>query len=272
MRAVLVFSAVLGLAVIVGATRPSTVLIAAAAFVFMGAFGVVLTSYQAIWQTKVEPQLLGRVVAMLGMITTAPQLFSTLLAGVAVDRVFVPLVGREEVRSPELARLIGYGPGRGIALLLMIVGLLLLITVALAAMSPRLRNLEDELPDAAPGPIPNDAEPPPPAGVAGPEPSLGGSGSAVPIPPVRSRTGPAWTNGSYEEEEIMNPFDDPDGSFLVVVNDEEQHSLWPSGMTVPAGWTAVFGADTRQACLDYVEQNWTDLRPRSARLASGAAS
>ncbi|ASW54303.1 MbtH family protein [Plantactinospora sp. KBS50] len=63
----------------------------------------------------------------------------------------------------------------------------------------------------------------------------------------------------------MNPFDDPDGTFLVLVNDEEQHSLWPQALDVPAGWRAVHGPDSRQPCLDYIEQNWTDLRPLSAR-------
>jgi MbtH protein len=63
----------------------------------------------------------------------------------------------------------------------------------------------------------------------------------------------------------MNPFDDPDGRFFVLVNDEEQHSLWPSHLAVPAGWQVVHGEDDRQACLDYVEQHWTDLRPLSAR-------
>lgn len=64
---------------------------------------------------------------------------------------------------------------------------------------------------------------------------------------------------------MTNPFDDPDGRFLVLVNDEDQHSLWPSFVEVPAGWTVAFGEDSRQACLDYVEANWTDLRPRSLR-------
>ena len=63
----------------------------------------------------------------------------------------------------------------------------------------------------------------------------------------------------------MNPFDDPDGRFFVLVNDEEQHSLWPSHLAVPAGWRVVHGEDDRQASLDYVEQHWTDLRPLSAR-------
>lgn len=63
----------------------------------------------------------------------------------------------------------------------------------------------------------------------------------------------------------MNPFDDPDGVFCVLINDEEQHSLWPSRIAVPDGWRVVFGDDSRQACLDYVDEHWTDLRPLSAR-------
>ncbi|MFB8246262.1 MbtH family protein [Streptomyces sp. NPDC001046] len=67
-----------------------------------------------------------------------------------------------------------------------------------------------------------------------------------------------------------NPFDDENGRFNVVVNDEEQHSLWPAFAEVPAGWRVVFGEAARSACLEYVEQNWTDLRPRSLREAMAA--
>jgi MbtH protein len=63
----------------------------------------------------------------------------------------------------------------------------------------------------------------------------------------------------------MNPFDDPDAEFVVLVNAEEQHSLWPSSMAVPAGWRQVMGPATRRACLDYVERSWTDMRPASIR-------
>lgn len=62
---------------------------------------------------------------------------------------------------------------------------------------------------------------------------------------------------------MTNPFEDEDGSYLVLVNDENQHSLWPAHIDVPAGWRTVFGEDGRQACLDYVTEHWTDLRPRS---------
>ena len=71
---------------------------------------------------------------------------------------------------------------------------------------------------------------------------------------------------------MTNPFDDPDGRFLVLVNDEGQHSLWPVFAPVPGGWETAFGAlpdgESRDACLEYVETNWTDLRPRSLRERS----
>lgn len=60
-----------------------------------------------------------------------------------------------------------------------------------------------------------------------------------------------------------NPFEDPDGTYFVLVNDEGQHSLWPSFIDVPAGWRVALAESTRAACLDYVNTNWTDLRPAS---------
>ncbi|MFJ5261737.1 MbtH family protein [Streptomyces sp. NPDC088387] len=62
---------------------------------------------------------------------------------------------------------------------------------------------------------------------------------------------------------MPNPFDDDNGTFLVLVNDENQHSLWPVFAEVPPGWRTVFGEDTRKACLEYIEKNWTDMRPKS---------
>lgn len=62
---------------------------------------------------------------------------------------------------------------------------------------------------------------------------------------------------------MTNPFDDEDASYVVLVNDEGQHSLWPTFVDVPAGWTVVFGEADRAACLRYVEENWTDMRPKS---------
>jgi MbtH protein len=60
-----------------------------------------------------------------------------------------------------------------------------------------------------------------------------------------------------------NPFEDPDAKYLVLINDEGQHSLWPVFADVPAGWEVIFGEDGRQECLDFIEKNWTDMRPNS---------
>ena len=62
---------------------------------------------------------------------------------------------------------------------------------------------------------------------------------------------------------MANPFDDPDLLYLVLVNDEGQHSLWPEFIRAPAGWHLSHGPATRQDCLDYIEKNWTDIRPKS---------
>jgi uncharacterized protein YbdZ (MbtH family) len=69
-----------------------------------------------------------------------------------------------------------------------------------------------------------------------------------------------------------NPFDDDNGRFYVLVNDEEQFSLWPVFAEVPAGWRIVHGEASRAECVDYVDQNWTDIRPKTLRerLAQGA--
>lgn len=65
-----------------------------------------------------------------------------------------------------------------------------------------------------------------------------------------------------------NPFDDPEGRFLVLVNDEGQHSLWPSFAEVPGGWAIALDENSREVCLDYIETHWTDLRPRSLAAAT----
>ena len=71
-----------------------------------------------------------------------------------------------------------------------------------------------------------------------------------------------------------NPFDDDNGSFFVLVNDEEQHSLWPAFAEIPAGWRVAFGEADRSGCLDFIEEAWTDIRPKSLRdrLAASRAT
>ncbi|MBB5935252.1 MbtH family protein [Streptomyces zagrosensis] len=66
---------------------------------------------------------------------------------------------------------------------------------------------------------------------------------------------------------MTNPFDDEDARYLVLVNAEGQHSLWPASAAVPPGWSVAHPQDTRAACVAYVEAHWTDLRPASLARA-----
>jgi uncharacterized protein YbdZ (MbtH family) len=71
---------------------------------------------------------------------------------------------------------------------------------------------------------------------------------------------------------MTNPFDDEDGEHLVLINDEGQYSLWPAFREIPPGWTAVGPKGKRHECLDWIEANWTDMRPRSLIIAMEKAA
>lgn len=58
-------------------------------------------------------------------------------------------------------------------------------------------------------------------------------------------------------------------TFVVVVNDEEQYSLWAAGRELPTGWQAVGAPRTRDDCLAYIRETWTDMRPLRLRRAMG---
>lgn len=61
--------------------------------------------------------------------------------------------------------------------------------------------------------------------------------------------------------------DRDESHYVVVRNDEEQYSIWPSFRDPPAGWAVLTAPATREDCLAYVEEHWTDMRPRSLREA-----
>jgi MbtH protein len=69
---------------------------------------------------------------------------------------------------------------------------------------------------------------------------------------------------------VSNPFEDEQALYRVLVNEENQHSLWPEFADVPAGWTTAFGPAARQDCLEFVEREWVDMRPASliARMSA----
>jgi MbtH protein len=59
--------------------------------------------------------------------------------------------------------------------------------------------------------------------------------------------------------------DDAETTFQVVVNDQDQYSIWFADRALPAGWTAAGTTGSKQECLQHIEKVWTDMRPRSVR-------
>ncbi len=136
-----------GLLLIVGSLAASPVLIATAAFLFLFANPVSNTASQVLWQTKVPVDLQGRVLAVRNLVGTAMMPLTFLAVGPLVDRVFEPLLAVGGPLAGSVGQVIGVGPGRGIALLLMTLGAFTVVVTALAALVPALRRVESDLPD-----------------------------------------------------------------------------------------------------------------------------
>jgi MbtH protein len=64
---------------------------------------------------------------------------------------------------------------------------------------------------------------------------------------------------------LLNQEEEDTSVYIVVINHEEQYSIWPEYKEIPNGWTAVGKSGTKQECLDYIKEVWTDMRPLSLR-------
>ncbi len=142
------FIALAALGVVMIGARPSPWVIGAGFALLLFAIPLSSGSTQAIFAGKVAPDVQGRVFAIRSMIAQSMMPIAFLLAGPLADRVFEPLMqtGGALAASP-LAGLIGSGVGRGMGLMFVLSGLILLAVSALAWANPRIRNIEAELPD-----------------------------------------------------------------------------------------------------------------------------
>jgi MFS family permease len=124
--------------------------------VALGAFGahitiaIVFGSNQALWQTKVKPKNQGRVFAAQQMFASLASPLAYLLAGPLAEKIFEPLMASGGGLSYELGPFLGSGAGRGIGLMFILMGIVKIIVSILAYLNPRVRLIEDELPDALP--------------------------------------------------------------------------------------------------------------------------
>lgn len=71
---------------------------------------------------------------------------------------------------------------------------------------------------------------------------------------------------------MTNPFENEDAAYKVLINEEGQHSLWPSFLTIPEGWSTIYGEESRKNCLEYINANWIDLQPKSLKLVTNIYS
>lgn len=144
---ILGFTLLSGLILFLGGLQPNTLLVAGAAFLFLFSSPIITGSAQAIWQSKVEPDIQGRVFAIRRVIGLSTAPIAYLLAGPLADKVFEPLLAAEGALANSVGQVIGTGPGRGIGLLFIILGILTVLTTIAGYSYPRLRAVENELPD-----------------------------------------------------------------------------------------------------------------------------
>lgn len=173
---VLSFQALIGLCIVLAGLKPSAVLFGIAGFGFLFCFPIVIGSSRAIWQSKVAPEIQGRVFSLVAMVSLSCRPVAFVLAGPLCDRVFEPLMAPGGALAPSLGAFIGTGPGRGVALLFIVLGICNLLATGLGYLYPRIRRVEDELDDAIPDT--EDREPLEPArGKLEPEPRPAGAES-----------------------------------------------------------------------------------------------
>lgn len=139
-----------GVFLVIHGLLPSAWLVGAAGFAFFVTLPIAGASGNAIWQTKVPAGLLGRCFAIQRVVSEALVPVGFLVAGPLADGLFEPWLLPAGALAPSLGTLIGVGPGRGIALIFIILGLVFLLLGAAAYLFPRLRRVEIELADALP--------------------------------------------------------------------------------------------------------------------------
>ncbi|MGH8612525.1 MAG: MFS transporter [Gammaproteobacteria bacterium] len=147
-----VFSVMLlgGLCILVVGLGTSILILGIVIFVFFSGTSVLNVCTQVIFQMKVAPYVQGRIFALRGAVTAAALPLAYLVAGPLADYVFEPLMAPNGPLAGSVGQLIGVGQGRGIGLMFMVMGILIMIVTVVAYLYPRLRLVEDELPDAIP--------------------------------------------------------------------------------------------------------------------------
>lgn len=150
-----------GVLLVLGGLVESAIWIASIAFVFLVVTPIIQGCNQSVWQSKVAPDIQGRVFSIRRLISLSANPIAYVVAGPLADFVFEPLMAGGSTLAGSVGRIIGTGAGRGIALMIILLGLLHSGMALVGLSSRRLKRLEEDLPDAvgeAPAPGEGQAE------------------------------------------------------------------------------------------------------------------
>ncbi len=137
----------MGVGLLIAGLRPSPFVVSLGLFVLLLGIPIAGGISQAFWQSKIPPQLQGRVFSLRLLLAMGATPLSYLLAGPIADGIFQPLLDDGGLLSGTVGSVIGTGPGRGAGAFFIVLGLLVVLVVGYAATHPRIRNVETAVPD-----------------------------------------------------------------------------------------------------------------------------
>jgi DHA3 family macrolide efflux protein-like MFS transporter len=142
------FGTMIGVCIGIAGTSESLVLITIALSLSLFCLPISNACSRVIWQSKVDPKLQGRVFSLRSMVSTSLSPIAIVLAGPVAENIFSPLMAKDGLLAQSVGAVIGAGAGRGIGLLFICIGFIYLVSSIMIYLHPRVRQLENELPDA----------------------------------------------------------------------------------------------------------------------------
>lgn len=143
-----IFGTLRSILLLLGGLQPNAWLIAIASALYLFCSQITSASITTLWQTKIPSQIQGRVFSTLRLIAVFFFPLGQILAGPLSDYVFQPMLETDGILANSVGRIVGVGAGRGIGFYLIVLGFINLIVMGIAYLNPRVRLVEDEIPDA----------------------------------------------------------------------------------------------------------------------------
>lgn len=139
-----------GVFMMVAGLRASFELLAFAGFCAFFCNPIATGATIALWQSKIPPDVQGRTGAVSGIFISASLPVASIIAGPLADKVFEPLMAQGGLLAGSVGKIIGVGPGRGIGLMFIVSGIVFCLVLLVGYLNPRIRKVQEELPDAIP--------------------------------------------------------------------------------------------------------------------------